>query len=482
MKRNVIILSVLMAAVSGVVSAYFFSRHFTSEVTFVTPSDSGQMHLVSLNPMQAPSDFTFAAENTVHAVVHVKTMYDNDSNNPYSGNPLFDFFFGNQGQIQRLPEMASGSGVIISSDGYIVTNNHVIDRASSIEVTLNDRRTFKAKVVGTDPSTDVALLKIDGENLPFLTFGNSDDLRLGEWVLAVGNPFNLTSTVTAGIVSAKARNLNLLSGQGDQNSIESFIQTDAAVNPGNSGGALVNTKGELVGINTAIASRTGSYTGYSFAIPSSIVKKVVDDLKQYGAVQRAVLGVQIQELTQDYADKNGIKDLKGVLIASVLKGGAAEDAGIKDGDVVLSVNGKAVNSPSELQEQISMYHPKEEVDVIVSRDNKQKHFKVVLRNRAGSTGMVKPGDMNTILGAKLQTASPDLLKKLGIRNGVQIVSLSDGKFKQQGIKEGFIITQIDRTAVYEPEDVTRILSNTSGGILIEGVYPNGIVAYYAIGM
>ncbi|HUW04813.1 MAG TPA: Do family serine endopeptidase [Williamwhitmania sp.] len=482
MKRNVIILSVLAAAVSGIVSSYFFSRHFSPEVTFASPNNSEQMHLVSLDPMQGPSDFTYAAENTVHAVVHVKTMYTRDVNNSYSGNPLFDFFFGAPGQIQMQPEMASGSGVIISSDGYIVTNNHVIDRASSIEVTLNDRRTFKAKVVGTDPSTDVALLKIDAKNLPFLTFGNSDDLRLGQWVLAVGNPFNLTSTVTAGIVSAKARNLNLLAGQGDQNSIESFIQTDAAVNPGNSGGALVNTKGELVGINTAIASRTGTYTGYSFAIPVSIVKKVVDDLKQYGAVQRAVLGVRIEELTQDYADKNGIKDLKGVVIASVLDSGAAKAAGIKSGDVILSVNGTEVNSPSELQEQISTYHPKEEVDVIVSRDNKQKHFKVVLRNRDGSTGVVKPGDMNTILGAKLQTASSDLLKKLGIRNGVQIVSLSDGKFKQQGIKEGFIITQIDRNAVYEPDDVGRILSNTSGGVLIEGVYPNGIVAYYAIGM
>jgi periplasmic serine protease, Do/DeqQ family len=482
MKRNTIILSVLAAVISGVGSAYYFSRHF-SEATFATPNSVGNAQLVSFNPMQAPSDFTYAAENTVHAVVHVKTIYSNDNNSSsYSGNPLFDFFFGNPGQIQMQPEMASGSGVIISSDGYIVTNNHVIDRATNIEVTLNDRRTFKAKVIGVDVNTDVALLKIDGENLPFLTFGNSDDLRLGEWVLAVGNPFNLTSTVTAGIVSAKARSLNLLSGQGNQNSIESFIQTDAAVNPGNSGGALVNTKGELVGINTAIASRTGSYTGYSFAIPVSIVKKVVDDLRQYGAVQRAVLGVVLQELNQDYADKNGIKELKGVLIAGVMSNSSAEDAGIKIGDVVLSVNDVEVNSPSELQEQINKYRPKEEIDVIVSRDNKQKQFKVVLRNRAGSTEIVKPGDMNSMLGATLEAASPQLMKKLGIRNGVQVVKLGEGKLKRQGIKEGFIITQINRMAVSEPEDVSQILSNTSGGVLIEGVYPNGIVAYYAIGI
>jgi len=481
MKRYVVVLSVFVAAFTGIFSSYLFSRHFAANYTFSGQGSSAVSQLVSL-PSQAPTDFTYAAENSVHAVVHVKTTYLGQSNY-YSGNPLLDFFFGTPGQgFQPQPQQASGSGVIISGDGYIVTNNHVIDGANEIEVALNDKRIFKAKVVGADPNTDIALLKIAGENLPFMQFGNSDDLRLGEWVLAVGNPFNLTSTVTAGIVSAKARSINLLSGGATPSAIESFIQTDAAVNPGNSGGALVNTRGELIGINTAIASRTGSYSGYSFAIPVSIAKKVVEDIKEFGAVQRAFLGIGIKELTQEEADKMGVKVLKGVIVSGVDEKGGAAEAGLKANDIILSINGVEVNSPSELQEQVSRFRPKETIDVNVSRENKQKLFKVVLRNKVGSTDVVKATDATTALGAKLAPVSSDLKKKFGLHGGVQVIELTDGLLKQQGVKQGYIITQIDRNPVAEVDDVANILSNASGGILIEGIYPNGVVAYYAIGI
>ena len=481
MKRSVLILSVFVAVLSGVGSSYYFSREFAKKLAAVGAQDQRSSQFVNF-PSQAPSDFTLAAENSVHAVVHVKTTYYGNANY-YYGNPLLDFFFGNPNQnYTPQPQQASGSGVIISGDGYIVTNNHVIDGSNEIEVVLNDKRVFKAKVVGADPNTDIALLKVDGENLPFLTIGSSDDLRLGEWVLAVGNPFNLTSTVTAGIVSAKARSINLLADGAGPSAIESFIQTDAAVNPGNSGGALVNTRGELVGINTAIASRTGSYSGYSFAIPVSIARKVVDDIKEFGAVQRAFIGVGIKELTQQEADKLGVKVLKGVLINGVDENGGAAEAGIKTGDIILSINGVEVNSPSELQEQVSRFRPKDQVEINVLRESKQKLFKIVLRNKAGSTDVVKASDASSALGAKLVPISNDLKKKFGLRGGVQVAGLSDGLLKSQGVKEGYIITQIDRKLVTEVEDVATILRNASGGVLIEGIYPNGVVAYYALGI
>lgn len=317
-------------------------------------------------------DLTEASEHSLEAVVHVRTLYQSSYQQV---NPLLQFFFGIPDQRELPSKMASGSGVILSGDGYIVTNNHVIDKASQIEVTLNDKRTFPAHLVGTDPTTDIALLKIEASDLPTLSFGNSDSLRIGEWVLAVGNPFNLTSTVTAGIVSAKARNINIITSN---MKIESFIQTDAAVNPGNSGGALVNTRGELIGINTAIASETGSYAGYAFAVPSSIVKKVTDDLKEYGYVQRAVLGIQIADITSQLQTQYQLASLQGALVAGVLTGGAADQAGIEQGDIITHVNNTRINSVAQFQEQISRYHPGDIIRLTLLRGQRSIELPVTL--------------------------------------------------------------------------------------------------------
>ena len=442
------------------------------------------------------TDFTVAAELTVHAVVHVttKSPMKYQQMDGYQNDPFFQYFFGVPKQNNKPKEMpmqeASGSGVIISNDGYIVTNNHVVDGASDIEVTLNDKRTFKAKVVGTDPNTDIALIKIDAKDLPVIVFGNSDLLKVGEWVLAVGNPYNLTSTVTAGIVSAKARNLSLMNGgggrgygQGGNNyGIESFIQTDAAVNPGNSGGALVNTRGELIGINTAIASPTGSYIGNSFAIPVTIVKKVAGDLIEYGKVQRALLGVSISDINSEVASKNGLDKIIGVMVNGISEGGAAQSAGMKAGDVILSVNGVDVNSTSELQEQVSRYRPNDKVDLVINRENKRKQISVTLRNMDGNTKIVNKDEVTSALGAQFAEVSPSELNKLGIRSGVKIVDPGKGKLREEGILKGFIITIINDKPVKSAEELKRILSNTKGVLNIEGVYPNGVVASYAFSM
>lgn len=324
----------------------------------------------------APVDFTTAAEQSVGAVVHVKTKYRRQQ----YVDPFYQFFFGRPQQQQSQPEaLASGSGVILSSDGYIVTNNHVIQQADQIEVVLNDKRTFAATLVGSDPNTDIALLKVEASDLPTLPMGNSDELKVGEWVLAVGNPFNLTSTVTAGIVSAKARNINILNAE---MKIESFIQTDAAVNPGNSGGALVNTKGELVGINTAIASQTGSYAGYAFAVPTSIVQKVVADLRQYGSVQRAMLGIRMMDINSEVQEYYHLEDLEGVYVAEVVSGSAADRAGMENGDVIVAVDGKKVNSSSELQECIGRKSPGDEATLTVKRNGTQKDLRCKLSKAA----------------------------------------------------------------------------------------------------
>ncbi|MBQ9339947.1 MAG: trypsin-like peptidase domain-containing protein [Paludibacteraceae bacterium] len=327
-------------------------------------------------PQSGYTDFTAAAESSVNAVVHVKTTYQSVG---YSADPFFEFFFGRP-QQQMPAQMASGSGVIISEDGYIVTNNHVIDKARKIEVVLNDKREFVAELVGTDPSTDIALLKIDATGLPIISIGSSDDLKVGEWVLAVGNPFNLTSTVTAGIVSAKARNINILNAD---MKIESFIQTDAAVNPGNSGGALVNTRGELVGINTAIASQTGSYTGYSFAVPTSIVQKVVADLRAYGTVQRAILGIIMQDITPDLQREKGLTTLQGVYVVRLIQGGAAEQSGISAGDVITQIDAAVIHSATDLQEQIARHNPGDTVTLTVLRSGKLLTFTAKLTEGEG---------------------------------------------------------------------------------------------------
>ncbi len=434
------------------------------------------------------TDFTVAAELSVNAVVHVKTMYP-ARRSSQSFDPFYEFFFGRPQapQQQQAPQQkGSGSGVIISPDGYIVTNNHVIEKSSEIEIVLNDKRTFKAKLVGTDPNTDIALLKIDAENLPIIIMGNSDELKIGEWVLAVGNPFNLTSTVTAGIVSAKARNINILGGG---MKIESFIQTDAAVNPGNSGGALVNTHGELIGINTAIASQTGSYSGYSFAVPTSIVAKVVADLKQYGTVQRAVLGVGIAEITQEYADENGLKSLDGVLILHVEDMSSAAIAGIEIDDIVRKINGVDVKTPSQLQEQVARYTPGDKITVEILRKGKTMVLDVELKNRMGTTEIMSSNSDLTELGVTFREVPEKMKKELGLRYGIQIKSLkAGGLMKKAGVGSDFIIVKANNTPISSEEALEEIYKAAQASapqdrvLFLAGVYPNGKVAYYAINL
>jgi serine protease Do len=434
----------------------------------------------------AAPDFRTTSAMTRPAVVHVKSkMKVTRSNNNNEIPDVFRDFFGNRGfgfeMPSPQPREGSGSGVIISQDGYIVTNNHVIDNADEIEVVLNDKRTYSAKIIGTDPSTDLALLRIEEKDLPFMSFGNSDLVEVGEWVLAIGNPFNLTSTVTAGIVSAKGRNLNLLN---DKFRIESFIQTDAAVNPGNSGGALVNSAGELIGINTAIASQTGSYSGYSFAIPSLIVNKVMNDLKEFGTVQRGFLGVSIRDVDAKFAESENLKVLKGVYVQEVNDNSAAQQAGIKKGDVITEVNEVPVSSSSELQEQIGRQRPGDKVKIKAMRGSDEKSFTVTLKSITGQTAVVKKEDYEVtgILGAEFSAASEDELKDAGLKSGVKVNKLKTGKLQSSGIKEGFIITHIDKKAVSKPSDVENLLRNHQGGVLIEGAYADGTRGYYAIGM
>lgn len=423
------------------------------------------------------TDFTMAAEKSVNAVVHIKTISEQVNNLNY--DPFAEWFFGPQKRQQNFIQQGSGSGVIISDDGYIVTNNHVIAGADKIEVILNDRRTYEGELVGTDASTDVALLKIKEKGLPYLPYGNSDYVKVGEWALAVGNPFNLESTVTAGIISAKGRN-NILDN--NKRPIESFIQTDAAVNPGNSGGALVNTNGELIGINTAIASNNGAYQGYSFAVPVNIVKKVVSDLVEFGTVQRAYLGVNIQDVDAKFAQEKNLKQLNGVYVRGLTQGGSAQEAGIEEGDLITKIQDVNVKSVSELQEQISKYRPGDKINATVLRNNKELSMSVILKSLDNSTRLVKKSEIVnqsvSALGAEFQSVDNTELAKLRIGNGVKVGKLNNGKLAQVGIKEGFIITSIDKKKVSNVDDIKNLLSNKSGSVLIEGFYPNGARAYY----
>lgn len=426
-------------------------------------------------------NFVYAAEMTTPAVVHIRATISNDAiaqRNP--GEDFFREFFGGAPERRSPRQGASaGSGVIISSNGYITTNNHVISNASKIEVVLNDNRKYTAKVIGTDPSTDLALLKIDEESLPFIPLGNSDNIRVGEWVLAVGNPFDLTSTVTAGIVSAKGRNINLLRNP-DLRSIEAFIQTDAAVNPGNSGGALVNLRGELVGINTAIATMTGSYSGYSFAVPVSIVKKVMDDLMEYGVVQRAMLGIRIMDVNADLAKEFKLKDTRGVYVAGVEEGSGAKDAGLKEGDVILAVDGSETLTVARLQETIAQRRPGEKVKVKVIREGKEQMVDVVLKNTMNRAEIVTVSATN-IEGGEFVGLDDSEKKKLGIDGGAKLQKVNPGKWREAGMKEGFVITEVDKTPIKSPEDLVKALKNKKGGILIEGRQPNGEQAFYGLG-
>ncbi len=432
-------------------------------------------------------DFTFAAEMTVNAVVHIRTEYKRKSSvyDDFFGHldPFRDFFFRSppRGQSQR-PIVATGSGVIISPDGYIITNNHVVQEADFIEVTLNNNDAYTAIIVGTDPTTDLALLKIETtQELPHIHFGDSDSVRVGEWVLAVGNPFNLNSTVTAGIVSAKARNINIL---GRPDAIESFIQTDAAVNRGNSGGALVNTKAELIGINAAIASSTGSFTGYSFAIPSNIVRKVAKDLLEYGQVQRAFMGIEIRNMTSQLAKEKDIKRINGIYIAGLNEDGAAKAAGLREGDIITHIDGRSLQTTAGLLEVIATKRPGDIVQVTYNRKGRENMTEVRLRNRLGNYDIIEKEKENIVnlLGATFEKASREELARLQIKHGVKITNLEQGKIRSAGIREGFIITHIDRKPIRNVDDIFNILKNHSGGVLVEGVYPNGMRAYYGFGL
>lgn len=482
--------TVLVAAFGGIVAlgtSYFISENKGKHS--LTAANTVQNVPVTLTGFSGSTagnspDFVMAAEKSLNAVVHIKTTTAQTNNLSY--NPFEQFFYGNRGGQQYIQE-GSGSGVILSEDGYVVTNNHVVNGADEIDVILNDKRSYKAEVIGTDPSTDIALLKIKEKDLPFIAYGNSDGIKVGEWVLAVGNPFNLNSTVTAGIISAKGRG-NIIDGNkaGSQFPIESFIQTDAAINPGNSGGALVNTNGDLVGINTAIVSSNGAYQGYAFAIPVNIVKKVVSDLIEFGTVQRAYIGVSINDIDAKFAEVKNIKQLKGAYINGLTSNGAAESAGIKIGDIIVAVENTKVNSVSELQEQVSKYRPGNKINVTVMRNEKELTMPVVLTNIKNSTEIIKKAEpvltnVNS-LGATFEEVDKDYLAKFRLENGVKIAKLTGGKLANVGMKEGFIITSINKKKVFTTKDVQLLLENKTGSVLVEGVYPNGMIASYGFGL
>lgn len=474
MKFRNIITTLSIATIGGFIALFAYTKIFKGENRLVKAIVEQPIGFANLTDGDiSNNNFVQAAKQSVEAVVHVKTQSLRESY-----NPLLEFFYGD-GYKDVQPVVGFGSGVIVSDDGYIVTNNHVIAGSNQVFVVLNDKREFEAKLIGTDPSSDIALLKIKADGLVYLPWGNSDNLQVGEWVLAVGNPFNLTSTVTAGIVSAKAKNIGIIQ---DQNRMESFIQTDAAVNRGNSGGALVNISGELVGINTAIISPSGGYAGISFAVPVSIVQKVVKDIIEFGAVQRAILGVSISEVTAELAKEKSLDKIEGVYVSDVRSDGAASEAGIEAGDVILTINGVKVNSPGELQDQVSRYRPNDKITVDIKRNNKTKQIEVTLRNLQGSTDLVKVGTFEPLLGARFEELTKQEKTKLGISNGIKVAELSAGKLRAEGVKEGFIITQVNSQPVNTVDDIQRVIKSVKGGIYLEGIYPNGVIAYYAFGL
>jgi serine protease Do len=444
-----------------------------------------------------PVDLTYAAEKSLPSVVHIlSTKNSKVQTVEVENDPFSDFFsdpfgfFGNpqgnggkQRRSVRTPkQQGSGSGVIISADGYIVTNNHVVADADELTVTLNDNKEYSARIIGTDKASDLALIKIDGKNLPAITIANSDDIKVGEWVLAVGNPFNLTNTVTAGIVSAKARSLY-------QNGVESFIQTDAAINPGNSGGALVNTRGELIGINAMLYSQTGSFSGYGFAIPTSIMNKVVADLKQYGTVQRALIGIQGQDV-KNYVDAKKDKGedidlgtMEGIYVAKVTEESAAEEAGMKEGDVITAIDGKPVNKMAELQEVLAKKRPGDKVTVTYLRDKKKATKTVTLKNEKGNTQVVKKADLD-VLGGNFRAITNAQKEQLNIGYGLEVLKVNSGRLKTAGITKGFIIQRVNDNAVKTIDDLQNAVKEASTSkdpvLYIQGVYPTGKKAYFAV--
>jgi Do/DeqQ family serine protease len=498
-----ITLLVVAGLVGGIVSALILSKTQKQApiINMVSPQQSPVTTTVAFSASGEPVNFSDAAEHAVPAVVHVKVTGETQRryyrDNDFRSNDLFDFFFGvpEEPKVQEYTPKGAGSGVVISEDGYIVTNNHVIDKASEITVVFDDQTSVAATVVGRDPNTDIALLKVDTDKkLRALAFADSDDLRIGEWVLAIGNPFIFTSTVTAGIVSAKARNLGIIP---TEFKIESFIQTDAVVNPGNSGGALINLRGELVGINTAISSHTGVYEGYSFAVPSNIAKKVVKDLIEFGVVQRAILGIRYTDLSifendeqiekfaeQEKLDAGKIKAIKktkekGVCVFEVLENSAAQSAGLEKYDFITKIGNKNVTSTSIVVEEVGRLRPGDKIEISLIRDGKMKHFTVVLRNKAGNTDVVSDNKVE-ILGARFENVDKELADKLRIKGGVQIVELNDGKLMNR-VRKGFIITKVNQKSVSTVEELTAIINELKRGegVFIEGIYPNGRRDYVA---
>lgn len=424
-------------------------------------------------------DFTAASTSATPAVVHIKTKIKGKTLSGKQANPFSDFFgeddpfFQFFGGPRVMPDQqASGSGVIMNAEGYIITNNHVVDGATEIDVTLTNRKSYKATLIGADPNTDLAVIKIEGSGFPYMVYGNSDEVKLGQWVLAVGYPLNLDVTVTAGIVSAKSRNIGI---NKNEKAIESFIQTDAAVNPGNSGGALISTTGELIGINTAIASPTGSYAGYSYAIPVNIVKKTIADLIKFGAVQRAYIGIQYPQegVPDEYYEKNGLdKNSDGVLVMEATEGGAAKEAGLKKGDIITKVNGNTVNSGPELQEQVARFKPGDKITVTYLRDGKENTASLTLKNKVGNYSVVKSETIMDKLGGEFENVDKETARKNGIDGGVVVKKLGTGALKTTRLQEGFIITSIDGEEIRTLDDFKAKLNNSGGAtIRLEGIYP-----------
>ena len=487
-KRNLIVAMMFSSLFGGLVAILGYT-FFAPQQTIIQQASQSANPVALTNYVFDSSDFVvpeglnfvFAAKNATPSVVHIRTRYEAGmrANNPF--NDFFKDYFGDRYERRGYGQsMGAGSGVIISSDGYIVTNNHVVDNASEIEVVLNDNRSFEAEVVGVDESTDLAVIKVSEENLPAINYGNSESINIGEWVLAIGNPYEFRSTVTAGIVSAKGRNINILGGG---TSIESFIQTDAAVNPGNSGGALVNLNGELVGINTAIASPSGAFAGYSFAVPVTLVKKVVGDLVEYGKVQRALLNIQIADVNAQVAEQFDLDVLRGVYVSNVINGGAADRAGIEEGDVIVAIDGKSVNNVAQLQESVAIKRPGDKITVEFIRDGRNKQVDATLRNMDNTFAVVEAKDEFEIEGATFSEVSDSIKEELGIDGGVQITDLRDGKWREIRMREGFIITNIDNEEIDTVKDLQDYFkSPRRDGILIEGIYPDGTKAHYGLGL
>ncbi len=486
MKFKHIALMVIISASTALLSVWGFSTYHDRQMAGMQADDKLPINYAGFFDNDKPNgavDFTAAATSATPAVVHIKTRTKArqvTNNLPRGRNPFSDLFgddfgdFFNSPRSQTIPEQrASGSGVLISNDGYIVTNNHVIDGADQIDITMINKKSYKATLIGADPSSDIAVLKIDQGDFPYLVYGNSDEVKLGQWVLAVGYPLTLDVTVTAGIISAKARSIGVNKRQ-SETPIESFLQTDAAVNPGNSGGALIDTDGRLIGINSAIASPTGSYAGYSYAIPVNIVKKIVNDLIKFGTVQRAFLGIRYagDDISEEQKKEIGYKEGEGVFVTNVTDGGAAKEAGLKDGDIVTKINGIKVTSGPEMVEQVTRFKPGDKITLSYLRDNKESTVNLVLKNKIGNFDVVKSETIVDKIGGSLETINAKQAKLYDITGGVLVKSVGNGILSKTKMQDGFVITSINGQAIANVEDLKTALDKSKGGtVKLEGIYP-----------